>query len=106
MTERSSLMSIHDSNRGATFECIDCEQHYCIECAPGEDQCAECHTGPRCNDCAVEHGEEHEAEKCRKCSAATDDGEGWDGLCGSCADKAEELEEEQWRVARRRRSGC
>lgn len=39
------------------YECIDCQQHYCVDCDGGEDSCAVCHTGPRCSDCAAEHDE-------------------------------------------------
>lgn len=45
------------------FRCIGCEQHYCANCDGGEDSCARCGTGPRCDECAVEHEEEHEEEE-------------------------------------------
>lgn len=39
----------------ATFQCIDCELHYCTDCDGGEDQCGMCSTGPRCDECAFDH---------------------------------------------------
>jgi hypothetical protein len=41
------------------YLCVDCENHYCVDCDGGEDSCSACHTGPRCNDCTVEHEAEH-----------------------------------------------
>lgn len=49
-----------------TFECRDCEQHYCIACDGGEDSCPKCSTGPRCDDCAYDHEQEHNREAKRE----------------------------------------
>ena len=45
------------------YQCVECEQHYCTACDDGgEDSCPECHTGPRCNECAADHAESHESD--------------------------------------------
>lgn len=63
-----------------TYQCIDCELHYCLNCDDGgEDSCEKCHTGPRCNECAVDHAREHTT--CGRCGE-----EGAAGAAGLCAD--------------------
>jgi hypothetical protein len=45
------------------YLCVGCDQHYCATCDDGgEDACSVCNTGPRCNECAVEHAAEHQEE--------------------------------------------
>lgn len=44
----------------SVYQCVDCELHVCVDCEGGEDSCPSCHTGPRCDDCAVEHAQGHE----------------------------------------------
>ena len=62
------------SNLPDVYQCIECEQHFCCSCEPGVDQCEECHLGPLCPDCAVEHDEGHRAEReCDECGAEIPD---------------------------------
>lgn len=44
------------------YRCIDCELSYCDSCEPGEDSCKTCRTGPRCEDCAIDHDVTHREE--------------------------------------------
>ena len=52
------------------YRCIDCDAHYCATCDGGQDSCLQCHTGPRCDECAAEHADEHEEEEriCPDCN--------------------------------------
>lgn len=44
------------------YKCVACDQHYCDACDGGEDSCSDCHEGPLCNECAIEHTDMHREE--------------------------------------------
>lgn len=58
-----------------TYQCIDCELYYCVECDPGEDTCEDCHSGPRCNDCAADHVYAHGGPEDESYEDSVDGGE-------------------------------
>lgn len=67
------------------FKCVGCDQHYCSNCEDGaEDQCALCHTGPRCNDCAFDHATSHETES--EATLTLDDIHEFNGYLATCTD--------------------
>jgi len=66
----------------ATYECVTCVQHYCVNCDGGQDACEDCHTGPRCNDCAVEHKYECSGvDYCAECGRSYKDGGPDESFC-------------------------
>ena len=73
----------------AIYECIDCEMNYCSNCDGGEDSCVTCSSGPRCDDCAVEHGEE-EHKRCWNCGGSKEKIVGCVYCCRDCGFRCDE----------------